>query len=1354
MLFPLRPINFLILFLGCLTMSWAQHHSTFVQLSPNYNNRPIVVSKTIQDSLGNIWMVQKGEIYIYDGYNYKLLDNQKLFPSAEHYEPIKDLLIDKNNTIYILSENGFLIQYLPKVGKFEDITPHPINVITSKNSTLWMATTSGNIYKYENHKLDSVTTLSEIKTKEITGIAVGDHNDIFLSTHNGNVISYSVNLGTIEYLTAPFNNYPETVVLKTDDHNRLWIGTETKGLFLYDISTKNFIQDSFFKGNVYNINRELFISLFIDSTGYLWAGTDGGGLYKVNLTTGEVHLYTKQPNSEYSLSSNTIIDINEDNHKNIWITPNYGNLNILPNADNNINYHEGSENGTPNRILSVYKSSNNDLWAGTDGSGLTRIRLNNDGSITEEQFLYDFKTHKGFYVQTITEDSKGNLWIGTYKNGLWLYNTKTLKFEEFPVYNAKNQRASDVRTVFVDRNERLWVGSNTCLNIYSKDLELLGSFENQSHNLQGYIVQSIIELQNGSIWLGTFQGGLFQFNENHNNLNASTFIDHSILNANLDRVKSVKYISEGAYNSLWLIDGLGRLLKYNIKENTFSTFEENASLSDRMLTAVINVQNDDLWISSDNGIVNFNTQDTIINTYYITDGLQDNVFFPRSAYKDYRGMLYFGGAKGLNYFYPQDLYKKESRPNLQFSALEILNQPAEVILPDQLKGGLANVDTLYLKNNQSSFSFRFAALDNILYPKHYYAYRLKGFDKNWINNHLESTATYTNIPAGNYTFEVKAGTKDGEWHIPVKSMAIVIEPFWNTPIAWILYIGILCFVAYIIRRWYGLRKKLYVEKLNRQNQDELHELKMNFFAKMSHEIQTPLTLILGPIENMISNAEKNGNLLLKQRLGIIAYNAKRLSKIAYKLTLVRNKELDQLRLQVNKSNLYNHINNISQSFKELARKKNIDFNIHCPEYIVEAWYDKEKIEHIIYNLLSNAFKFTPREGTVQLGVEAIESGKLVCISVVDSGSGIPKEELDLIFELFYQSNTGKKSKGSGIGLALTKELIDLHKGHIEVASSPNGTTFTISFPIEEEAYSNLEKVSFNQEEEEVLEPVTNHPIATIEQKDNSLKKTILIVEDNLDLQLFLKELLQGRYNLILAENGQEGYAHAKTYLPDLILSDIMMPKLDGIEMSKKLQEDDLTNHIPIVMLTAKNSTHSKIEGLKAGAIEYINKPFNTNELLLKIQNILTAKAHIINNYRQEMLTSPEIGLEKSQNEIFLEHLVAQIKLRMDNADFKMEELAEPLHMSYSSVYRKCQSLTGYSLVDFVRLLRLRKAAILLTKLGYSISETAFKAGFNDPKYFSKCFKKQFKKSPLKFKKEAEEAGVENYLKKHQVTSMD
>jgi signal transduction histidine kinase/DNA-binding response OmpR family regulator/ligand-binding sensor domain-containing protein len=1359
-MFTLKRLLFLGLVAWCSSFLHGQNRTNFNHISPVLNNKVISITQTEQDALGYMWMLFGNGILKYDGYDYKLIKNKTLFSEWEPTDIIKSIISDEEKNIWLISEAGLVSKYNSNYGTYEDISSiiaEPIQKIRAKKGGVWLLTKNNLLYRYTDSKITKIASIFNNTTLPVTvkDMDLTNPNEVFLTTEAGRLYHYELKSKELNELIGPFTDFPGGLILTSDKNNRLWIGTDSFGFFIYDATKKEFIQDTFFSNKKFKVDKELFLSVFFDSNGYIWGGTDGGGLYKIDSNTGEIDLFTNHDCNESSLGSNTILNISEDNHKNIWISANYGKLNILPFKNNSIGYHEGSSNKTPQRILSIFKSSKGTLWIGTDGSGLTKVSTNSKNAvISESQYLDNVSLNNKYYVQSIIEDSNANIWFGTYKNGLFFHDTEKNTFKKITIINSKNQEGTDVRTIFKDAKNRIWVGSNTSLNIYSSKLKLLAVFDVNSHNLEGYVLQSIIEDQNGIIWLGT-KKNLFKLKENLINLQNSTFSKQSNYDNNTLKIKGVIHMATGKPNELWLISNKGKLFNFNTESKTYSSVEQIESINDVIITAVI-VDNQNLWLSSNNGIICLNIKDNITKTYYNTDGLQDNMFLPRSAFKDAQGILYFGNTKGVNYFNPKTLNKKKSYAKLYINEVEILNQPIDSLVPLQVASGIYNLEYLDLENNQSSFSFRFSAIDNILHPKYYYAYRLKGFDKGWITNHPERLATYTNIPAGNYTFEVKASTKTNNWDISTKQIKVSIEqPFWKKPIAGMLYLCILLLVAYAIKRWYLLKKKLLLEKVNHKKENELHELKMNFFAKMSHEIQTPITLILGPIDNMLSLAEQNGNLLLKQRLKIISNNAKRLSKIAKELTLVRNKELGTLKLLVTKNSLWLNIEEISLSFKELARNKQIDFAINCPENLFDIWYDKEKIEHIIYNLLSNAFKFTPKEGHILLNVIPTNSKKLIKIAVTDSGSGIKKEELNTIFELFYQSNVGKKNKGSGIGLTLTKELIDLHKGKIEVESIPNeGTTFTVTIPITEGAYTELERITTS--DSKILNPHTQtDPNNSISQEKSSFnKKTILIVEDNYDLQSFLKELLILQYNIILAENGEEGYYYAKSNLPDLILSDVMMPKLDGIEMCKKLQNDSLTKHIPVVLLTANNSTNSKISGLKSGAIEYISKPFNTNELLLKVKNIITSKEHIISKYRKETISRPKVLLDKSQDEIFLENLVSTINLKLDDSNFKLEELADSLNMSYSRLYRKCQSLTGNSLVDFVRLLRLKKGAILLTKYGYNISETAFKTGFNDPKYFSKCFKKHFKQTPGDFKKEAQKTDINSFLKKYSIDDLD
>ncbi len=1355
------------IFLGLVLISLSvlngQNHTVFKHLSPTLDNRSIHISSTSQDHLGNIWMEGGGGVLIYNGYDYNFVRSSSIFKSLKKNDGLEKIIADSNKNIWLISKFGLVTKYNAKNSKFEDITPllkkddGIIDIIIKKES-VWLASKNGTLYQFKNSKIhDTISSQNiNISSNTIYDFEIGT-DEFYLSTNTGKVFSYNINSKQATEIVGPFTDYPESLTLLIDPNNRLWIGTETFGLFVYDLKSRQFIQDSFFKEQKFNINKEMFLNLFYSSNGHIYGGTDGGGLYKINVNTGTIDLYTRQASNESSINSNTIMNISEDNHKNLWISTKNGNLNIIPNANNNIGYHQGSENNAPLRILCIYKSSNGALWAGTDGSGLTKITYNSDGTTNETQYFNNTNLNKGFYVQSITEDNKANIWFGTYRNGLWHYNTQKNTFKKINVVNSKKQEATDVRTVFKDSKGRIWVGSNVSLNVYNSDLMLLASFNNSSNGLKGFILESMTEDVNGTLWLGIYHGGLFEFDENQDNLSASSFINYSYTTTtkrNENEIYAARNLCPVSLNELWLTNNDWEVLKFNTKTKTYRNLNYLEVINGKTFATIIKEDDDNYWLSSSNGINHLNIKDKTLKTYYTSDGLQDNMFLSRSAFKDKEGIIYFGGIKGLNYFDPKKLEKKASNAKLFINTIKVLNQPADSLIAPQITSGIHNVKTLNLSYNQSSFSFRYSAIDNLLSPKYYYAYRLKGFDKDWITS-PERIASYTNIPSGNYTFEVKAGTKKNVWDIPVKRIEIKIEqPIWNKPIAYLVYFLIIGGIIYGIRRWYGLRKKLFLEKVSHKKENEIHKAKMNFFAKMSHEIQTPITLILGPIDDMLKRSEQNGNLLLKQRLSIISQNAKRLSKIARELTLVRNKELDKLRLIVTKNNLHEDIETIALSFKELARKKQVDFAVNCPKNLSEAWYDKEKLEHIVYNLLSNAFKFTPKEGNVQLNVIPIHSKRSIKLSVTDSGPGIPKNELETIFELFYQSNIGKKNKGSGIGLALTKDLVDLHKGEIEVSSKPSeGTTFTITLPIKEDGYDENERIttSENHDSETIL---TTNSIEAVEQDDLDIsKKTILIVEDNYDLQNFLKELLIDKYNILLAENGEEGYLYAKNNYPDLILSDIMMPKVDGIEMCRKLQINQLTKHIPIILLTAKNSTNSKIHGLKSGAIEYINKPFNTKELLLKVKNIMVSKERIISKYRKEVISHPEVTQQKTHDEIFLENMMSYINLRLDDPNFKMEELADALNLSYSSLYRKCMALTGQSIVDFVRRLRLKKAAILITKYGYTISETAYMVGFNDPKYFSKSFKSQFNKTPKDFKNKAlSSKDIESYLKQYKIDS--
>ncbi len=1357
--------NSVIAFLTLLFLienSFGQELSNFINITPSTPKDTQYITEIDQDLYGYMWLNYTWGYAKYDGYNYTYTDIEDIFNHIETGDYIKQISKDFKNNIWIISKNGQVAVYdtTGVYHEYNTLKNIPIKMVSNLKNKVFLGAKNGNIYTF-NHatsQIKKITTIPEItpNTSELVNITEDHKGQLFISTSKGKIYTFVPKKGALSPIIGPFSNYPDLLNITIDLNNNLWIATENFGLLVYDIENKTFIQDALFKAPLHNINNELFISIFRDSQGFIWAGTDGNGLYRIDPNNGNIQLFTHQNNNKFSLSSNTVLDIFEDNHGNIWVASNYGGINILPNSNSLINYYEGSNDNTPLRVLSIYKAKDGTLWIGTDGTGITRITKKNDGTTLKKQYFKGLDSEKGLYVQTITEDNLSNIWFGTYKNGLWCYNPNQDDFKKITIQNSKQQEATDIRAVFTDSKQRIWIASNLSVSIYNSNQTLLASFDNNTKGLKGHIGESIIEDTNGTIWIGCYKGGLFKFNENITNINLSHFtrINYYDEQRYKNDIAGIRHMSLDESGMLWLISSHGKLIMVNPYTNNYISYQDFEPLKTINFRAVLAENKDNIWLSSSSGIVHFNVKDSVTNTLIGIDGLQGNSFLTHSAFKDQEGKLYFGGVNGLNSFFPKNINKKPTNAHLYIHSIDILNKPAATLIPDQITSNIENLKTLKLKSNQSSFTFRFSAIDNILNPNYHYAYRLKGFNDEWISVKNERLASYTNIPSGHYVFEVKAGTKKDVWDVPPKEINITITPpFWNTLTAYIMYVLILALLVFAIKKWYDLKKKLILEKIGYNKEKELHNEKMAFFAKMSHEIQTPLTLIASPIETMLTTADKNGNLLLKQRLQIVSNNVKRLSRIAFELTALRDKELDKNRLFVTKNNLYDQLNDVALSFKEQARLKHIDFAINCPRNLSEAWYDKDKFEHIVYNLLANAFKFTPKEGNIQLLASPVNQKNTIKIAISDSGPGIPEEELNDIFTLFYQAKSGKKVKGTGIGLALTKELIDLHRGKIEVVSSASeGTTFTVTIPITKEAY--LEEECLANETQTQQKPNLKDVQKPIKPITNTVKhnKTILIVEDNVELQHFLKELLSSMYTIVLAENGNEGYLYAKNNYPDLIISDIMMPELDGIEMCKRLQNDALTKHIPIVILTAKNSTTSKISSLESGAIEFINKPFNTTELVLKIKNIIKSTEHIINNFKKESLQTPEIKITKSNDDIFLENLISAINAKIENPNFRMEELADSLNMSYSVLYRKCQALTGESLIDLVRQMRLKKAAIVIAKYGYSISEAAYVSGFNDPKYFSKCFKKQYGKSPNIFKREASEMGYKKYLESYKLTN--
>ncbi len=1343
----LSYLSFLLI--GQLSFSQENENFTLLEKSFSYN------SQIRFDDLGYAWITGNDGLYKYNGVHFSLIPYANIFNKEvaknERYRFEKDT----EGNFWLSNYSGDLVR-LDKKNKFTSFnskfsSPQSHTIITAikaKENEIWFGSDNGALYKHTLNasKVDSIIALPKTGNldQRILNIEFIGPNAYWISSNKGKIYIYSPNENKLKEVTNILNGLSESIFLTKDKSDNLWIATETQGIFCYNLKNKTFKRYNQFYESPSNTKQPVFTNIFSDSNDDIWLSSDGDGLFRIKQTEDSIKRFLNEEINKFSIASNTINEIIEDDYKNLWIVAKDGAISIYSNNHNNgIKYYNGREDNTPTKVSSILKSSDGSLWLGTDGNGITRVfpensKIQYTNSKKGNQFF------EGKYIQSLLEDSNGNIWASTYQNGIWLYDKDINRFEKIKTPHSSNNQLAHINVLFLDSKNRIWASSKMGITIFSKDYEQLAFFENNTNGLMGNLADAISKDEFNNIWVSMSGGGLYKFQENPDNLNASYFNKHDYYKKDTDDLANydIHSITSDYNGNLWILCASGFIIKYNLENDSFKSFLNEPYFKGINISATLFEDKENLWFSSTSGIYHYKIITDKLIPYYNTDGLQGDEFRKRSAFIDTQGILYFGGKYGVNAFLPSELNKKEATPKLYINEIEVLNQKHFLIIEDQLKDRIELTKNIELEPNESSFSFKFSVVGDLRHENYHYAYKLEGIDEDWIISKKEQEAIYTNVPSGTYVFRVKSGHMEGVWDIEPIALSISVKPqWWASNLAYISYVILTLLLIYSFITWFRLKNRLIKEEWQNQQNEELYAMKMNFFAKFSHEIQTPLTLVLSPIEDMIERATSNGNLLLKQRLVMINNNLSRLSRITTQLMVIRNKEMGTLKVLVSKNNIINDLKKICLSFEEQARFKNINFIQEYLKEDINIWYDKDKIEHIFYNLLSNAFKFTPREGTILLKVVKEQNDEWINIYVKDSGPGIPEEEADSIFELFYQASLGKRTVGSGIGLALTKELVDLHHGEINLNSTPGwSTSFQIKLSLKEDIFSNDEKMYIEESQlitraSEKHYKDSNDNLEVKSNNENHKKYNVLIVEDNIEMQIFLKDILSTSYRVEIAENGLQGIELARKNLPDLIISDIMMPKMDGIEMSKAIQKNKATAHIPIIILTANNSENSRILGLKSGAIEYINKPFNVQELLLKVANITSTNEKILLKLKTEMLSIPKEDIVKSKDDIFLENLVVELDKQIDNADFKLEELASTLGMSYSTIFRKCQELTGKTLVEFFRTLRMKKAAILIVEYGYSASEASFMIGFNDYRYFSKCFKTEFGKSPNKYKKE-------------------
>jgi signal transduction histidine kinase/ligand-binding sensor domain-containing protein/DNA-binding response OmpR family regulator len=1106
------------------------------------------------------------------------------------------------------------------------------------------------------------------------------------------------------------------------------------GVNIYDRPSQTF---STFKSGVSNAEKQVF-ALSPDQKGNIWIGTDGAGIVRYS-SSGE-KLPDIDPNFDAcNLRKVKVHYIFEDKQQNMWVALYQKGILFIPSSGNTFwNYRfnpfDPQRSIGTSCVISVIEDSFGDVWIGTDGDGLYRV---NDAHQQIEHF--STATDPAIPSNVITalfEDRDKNVWIGTYVNGMFRYNRKTGKFDAHYHSGTPQALSFDHISAFVqDKNGILWIATDGGgLNRFDPATKQIKHYKSGDESirescLSNNWVYALHLDKNNRIWIGTARG------VNRFDPETQTFSNASLLNTLLSN-KLIYTINEDSQGNLWLggFSGLYRIDKQTGEITRRTTLD---GLPDNMINGIEIDSEQNLWLSTGNGLCRYNPQSNQYLNFYAKDGIQSNEFRRGSHYRGRDNRMYFGGINGLTHFVPPAPEQEHPLLYLAFTHLLIYNEQVQVRKSPILEKALDESESIHLKYNQRSFTFRFAAIEYSTPQRVLYYTQMENFDKYWrLVNTPDRSITYTNLNPGKYVFKVKA-TADGV-HFLEREVKIIIEPpFWLSIWAKISYIIILLLIAYFVYLYLENRIKERRILMEKEQQKQLSESKLQFFTDISHEIRTPLTLILGPIEKLKEETKEEKMLSVYQ---IIHQNALRILRLVNQLMDLRAVDKGKLKLKVEPTSLQEFVGKIMDSFQELALTKQIDFNLILETQLPEVYIDRDCIDKVIFNLLSNAFKFTNQGGSITLFI-GLNEGK-VEIRVEDTGIGIAKEYQAYIFDRFFQVRDHKVNTkmGTGIGLHLSKMMIELHRGEIFVESEPNqGCKFTIHLPLDKAAYKPEEFGMTNGEATAMMvQPsfqTDDDPETGNEKKRNTsntpVVQTVLLVEDDVDILNYLDTELSPKYRIYRANNGKEGLGKALKHLPDIIVSDIVMPEMDGLTLCKLLKSNDKTCHIPIILLTAKTNVEQRIEGIEMGADSYIPKPFNLKHLETRIQKLIELRKKLKDKYSAGEKEESNIKVV-SADEKLLQKFNDKLRAQISNPDLSVESISKELGLSRVHLNRRLKIITNESPGNYIRRFRLKQAALLLTDKKMSIAEVAYAVGFSSHAYFSNIFKEHFGISPSEY----------------------
>ncbi|SFD55661.1 Signal transduction histidine kinase [Chitinophaga sp. CF118] len=1087
----------------------------------------------------------------------------------------------------------------------------------------------------------------------------------------------------------------------TDPQHRIWINNHSGIVWYYDIIKQKTTRMELIPPAVMRLIDDCRYSFFSDNKHHTWITTYGGGLYCYNHVTDKLQHFSSTPDNPNGLSSNYLLSILEDRAGLIWVGAEHTGLNKLVPQSLNVAhiFPEETSSGryTANSIKTIYEDSHDRLWVSTRNGALYLY----NSKLEKIRSLEHLLPGQCANIYCITEDTRGYLWIGTKGNGLYIVHRDSLQQRarhfELPAGDTSSNAYKLVYTIMQDQQQRMWIGtfgSGLHLAVYKggNNISFRQFFKN---NEAPVYIRCLLQDKHNRIWAGT-NNGLLVFDPEAlmHDEKAFTTYQSNLKSKNGLASNEIKTICEDHKGRIWIGTTGGGFSQFMPRKRNFITYTTRQGLSHDIVNGMLEDLQGNLWISTENGVTRFNPEKRTFEIFYFANNTLGNLFSEAACSRTHKGQLLLGSLNGFYSFYPEQL--------------KTISADAAVILTGLNIAGNQRVNVtkeITLEPGQKIISIEFASLafKNPLQNK--YTYILDKYEDEWNTPSSYNIATYRNLPPGKYKFRVRGTNDDGTWSKQEATIQInVLPPLWRSNPAIVLYLFILLAlilgIRYVTKRISRLQHAVELEK-------QLTEYKLNFFTNISHEFRTPLSLIMSAMESM--SPGKHLHMMQKH----VTY----LMRLADQLLDFRKIQHKKMQLQVQQTDVISFLRDICDGFNDQAAQKQISLDFHSNVSTYSMWIDTNKLDKMLYNLLSNAFKFTPAGGHVVVQVRVADK---LHILVSDSGISIPAANQHLVFQKFTQLNFSPT--GTGIGLSLTKELAELHKGNISFHNNPDaGVTFTITLPLG----------NIYSPEETVPPEMTKAmmPAASIAETEDipipSSRYKVLIIEDNPDICEYLTTSLGRYFHIHTANNGREGLAQAIAQAPDLVVCDVMLPEMNGLEIVQRIRNEFQTCHIPVILLTALSSGEHQLKGIDAGADAYITKPFSIRFLLTNIIRIIEQREKI----RKRFANDPGFfAVHISENEAdqqFLDKLNSIIDKNIDNPQFSVDEFATAMKLGRTLFYKKIKGLTGYSPNEYIRLVRVKKASELLNTGEYTIAEVAYKIGMNDPFYFSKCFKAQF-----------------------------